>query len=67
MSCIGMVALDHVRVGFAAHMLLLRHNGAVGRPGIGIVPPSSPFYPFREAAAGGSITTTDDQATTRRV
>jgi hypothetical protein len=60
MACIGMVALNRVRVCFADHMLRWRQNGTVGRPVIGIVYPPRPFYPFIEAAEGGSITTTDD-------
>ena len=60
MAGIGVVALDRVGVGFADHMLLFGQHGAIGRPVIGEVHPPGPFYPFIEAAEGGSITTTDD-------
>lgn len=60
MAGIGVVALDPVGARFPDAMLLLGQNGPIGRPVIGIIHPSGPFYSFIEPAEGGSITTTDD-------
>jgi hypothetical protein len=60
MAGMGVVAREPVGARLPDAMLLVGQHGPIGRPGIGLIPPSGPFSSFREPAEGGSITTTDD-------
>jgi hypothetical protein len=60
MARVGVVTLDRMGVCFADHMLGGGQHGAVGRPVVSKVYPSSACYAVVELAEGGSITMTDD-------